>query len=123
MALSKDKPVEVEGIEGVQYAANDSVFDNGHKYPRMACYCDEPGADCVPAGALNVSRCRYGAPAFVSLPHLYGADPYFPSKLAGLHPTPEHRFRLSLEMYTGMPLQVSAQLQINLLVRHIAGFT
>jgi hypothetical protein len=35
----------------------------------------------------------------------------------------EYNFRLSLEMFTGMPLQVAAQLQINLLVRHVAGLT
>ena len=32
-------------------------------------------------------------------------------------------FKLALEMYTGMPLTVSAQLQINLLIRHETGFS
>ncbi|XP_059055448.1 protein croquemort-like [Achroia grisella] len=124
LILSKDGDNIVEGVTGVQYAANDSVFDNGHKYPHMACYCGEVrDADCVPPGALNVSACRFGAPAFVSLPHLYHADPHYPSRVDGLHPTPEHRFRLTLEMFTGMPLQVAAQLQINFLVRHYEGMS
>jgi hypothetical protein len=32
MILGIDKDVVVEGLDGVQYAANESVFDNGHKY-------------------------------------------------------------------------------------------
>lgn len=124
LILPIDKELTVEGITGVQYAANDSVFDNGHKYPHMACYCAaQRDADCVPAGALNVSACRLGAPAFVSLPHLLHAAPHYRDRVDGLHPLPEHNFRLTLEMFTGMPLAVSAQLQINFLVRHYAGMS
>ncbi|XP_072939023.1 protein croquemort-like [Epargyreus clarus] len=124
ISLHKVGPVTVRDISGVQYAANDSVFDNGYSYPKMACYCDEVrDADCLPAGALNVSACRYGAPAFVTLPHFLNMDPYYAGKVDGLRPTQEHNFRLALEMFTGMPLSVAAQLQINLLVRHIGGIT
>ncbi|KAM3963725.1 scavenger receptor class B member 3 [Aphomia sociella] len=124
LTLSKNKDVNIEGVDGVQYAANDSIFDNGHKYPQMECYCDEVrDANCMPSGALNVSACRYGAPAFVSLPHFLHSDPHYPSKIEGLNPTPDHNFRLTLEMFTGMPLEVFAQLQISLLVRHYSGFS
>ncbi|XP_063536598.1 protein croquemort-like [Cydia strobilella] len=120
LTLGIDKEVHVDGIDGVQYAANVSVFDNGYNYPSTACYCDwNRDRDCLPPGALNVSACRYGAPAFVSLPHFLHTDPYYPSKIQGLEPTDEHNFRLALEMLTGMPLQVAAQLQINMLVRHV----
>ncbi|KAG6451940.1 protein croquemort [Manduca sexta] len=124
MILAKDSDVTIEGIDGVQYAANDSVFDNGHRYPHTACYCDEVrDSSCLPPGALNVSVCRFGAPAFVSMPHFLHADPYYPSKIDGLDPKEEYKFRLSLEMFTGMPLSVAAQLQINLLVRHVSGIS
>ncbi|RVE50581.1 hypothetical protein evm_004808 [Chilo suppressalis] len=124
MILPKDKSVTVQNIEGVQYAANSSLFDNGHNYPHTACYCAmNRDRNCLPSGALNVSACRFGAPAFVTLPHMLNTDPYYPSKISGLHPMPEHNFRLALEMFTGMPLAVTAQLQINLLVRHVAGIT
>ncbi|XP_045485858.1 protein croquemort [Pieris rapae] len=124
MNLAKNDTVTVLGIEGMMYVANDSVFDNGYRYPRMACYCDEVrDENCLPPGALNVSSCRFGAPAFVSRPHFLRMDSYYPSKISGLNPTEDMNFRLALEMYTGMPLTVSAQLQINLLVRHIGGIT
>ncbi|XP_045768243.1 protein croquemort-like [Maniola jurtina] len=124
MVLSKSGPITIQGIEGVQYAANDSLFDNGHNYPHMACYCDAVrDENCLPAGALNVSACRFGAPAFVSQPHFYNMDPHYANKIKGLKPTEDMNFKLALEMYTGMPLQVAAQLQINLLVRHVTAFT
>ncbi|XP_026314759.1 protein croquemort-like [Hyposmocoma kahamanoa] len=118
--LSEDKPMSLLNIEGMQFAANKSIFDNGWNYPHTACYCDEVrDRDCLPPGALNMSACRFNSPAFVSLPHFYLSDPYYPSKIEGLHPKEDHNFKLALEMLTGIPLQVSAQLQINFLVRHI----
>ncbi|XP_038214781.1 protein croquemort-like [Zerene cesonia] len=124
MVLAKNETISVLGIEGQKYVANDSLFDNGHKYPSMACYCDEVrDADCLPAGALNVSACRFGAPAFVTLPHFLGLEPPYPSKVVGLNPTPDMVFSVALEMFTGMPLEVFAQLQINLLVRHVGEIT
>lgn len=124
MTLPIDKTVVVEGVEGVQYAANAAVFDNGYTVPELACYCDEVrDRNCLPSGALNVSACRFGAPAFVTLPHFLYSDPYYPSKIEGLNPTEDMKFRLALEMFTGMPLSVAAQLQINLLVRHVGGMT
>ncbi|XP_050668713.1 protein croquemort-like [Leptidea sinapis] len=124
MTLAKNSSVRIDGIDGVMYVANRSVFDNGYNYPKMACYCDEVrDRDCVPPGALNVSACRLGAPAFVSRPHFLYMDPHYPGKIDGLRPTEDMNFRLSLEMYTGMPLNVAAQLQINLLVRHVPAMT
>ncbi|CAH2077141.1 unnamed protein product, partial [Iphiclides podalirius] len=124
LTLAISGPVTIDGIDGVMYATNDSTFDNGYKYPNMACYCDEVrDENCLPSGALNVSACRFGAPAFVSLPHFLGMDPYYANKIDGLSPTDDYKFRLALEMYTGMPLQVNAQLQINLLVRHVGGIS
>ncbi|KPJ06853.1 Protein croquemort [Papilio machaon] len=124
LTLSKSGPLTVDGIEGMQYSTNDSTFDNGHKYPSMACYCDEVrDENCLPSGALNVSACRFGSPAFVTLPHFLGVDSYYADKIEGLAPTDDYKFRLALEMYTGMPLQVFAQLQINLLVRYVPGIS
>ncbi|XP_041984399.1 protein croquemort-like [Aricia agestis] len=120
MTLFKNVSTTVLGIEGVTYAANDSLFDNGYKYPRKACYCDEVrDRDCLPSGALNVSQCRYGAPAMVTQPHFLNMDPYYAQKVEGMDPKPDMNMALTLEMFTGMPLGVSAQLQINMLIRYV----
>lgn len=60
------------------YIASEKTLDNGQKLPENRCFCGSPSDEsCVPAGAMNVSKCKYGAPAFVSLPHFYRADPYY----------------------------------------------
>ncbi|CAG9579049.1 unnamed protein product [Danaus chrysippus] len=89
MSLAYSGDVIKKGLPGREFTANDSLFDNGHKYPQTACYCDEDsGRDCMPSGALNVSACKYGAPAFVTRPHFLGMDPYYADKIKGLQPTP-----------------------------------
>lgn len=35
MALAYSGPVVRRGLQGVEFTANDSLFDNGHKYPNM----------------------------------------------------------------------------------------
>lgn len=66
------------GVQGNLYIATEKTLDNGQKFPENRCFCGSPSEEsCVPAGAMNVSKCKYGAPAFVSLPHFYRADPYY----------------------------------------------
>ena len=50
------------------------------------------------SGIFNVSACRYGAPAFISFPHFYLADPYYTRQVDGLQPDKDlHQFRIDLE--------------------------
>ena len=59
------------------------------------CFCN---GDCSPMGLMNVTACRYGAPAFVSLPHFYKADPTLRDKITGMNPKEEeHNFYITLE--------------------------
>lgn len=78
------------------------------------CYCN---GKCTPVGLMNVSSCRYGAPVFVSLPHFHRADPSLRERVVGLNPDEElHDFAITLEPTTGIPLKVSARLQVNVLL-------
>lgn len=56
----------------------------GTKIPENKCFCD---GDCMPYGALNVSNCRHGSPAFVTLPHFYKADPFYLNAIEGIVPS------------------------------------
>lgn len=58
------------------------------------CFCN---GKCTPAGLLNVSACRYGAPVFASLPHFNRADPSLKEQVTGLNPDEEHDFFITLE--------------------------
>ncbi|XP_076173959.1 protein croquemort [Ptiloglossa arizonensis] len=78
------------------------------------CFCN---GRCTPVGLMNVSACRYGAPVFVSLPHFHKADLDLRDKFVGLNPDEgRHDFSITLEPTTGIPLKVSAQLQLNVLL-------
>lgn len=79
------------------------------------CYCN---GQCTPDGLINITSCRYGAPAFVSLPHFYKADPILRDGIVGMNPNEEdHDFYITLEPTTGIPLQVAARLQVNILLQ------
>lgn len=124
ITLNYNDTIERHGISGSQWAADESVFDNGVKYPEMSCFCSGAPDDCpdLPSGVLNVSDCRYGAPAFVSFPHFFLADRSYAEKISGMKPDPEkHQFSLALEPTTGIPLDVNARLQINILLQPVAG--
>jgi len=73
-----------------EYSDDDpDIINMGH------CYCS---GECTPSGLINVTACRFGAPAFVSLPHFYKADPLFLDQVEGLTPNDRnHSFSITLE--------------------------
>uniref|UniRef100_A0A1Y1K1C6 Scavenger receptor class B member 1 n=1 Tax=Photinus pyralis TaxID=7054 RepID=A0A1Y1K1C6_PHOPY len=93
--LDYEEDKSLSGISGYKYSAQAGMLDNGTLRPENECFCN---GDCVPSGMLNVSSCRYGTPAFVSLPHFYGADPTYLSRVEGLHPEKDkHEMYITLE--------------------------
>lgn len=120
VTIKYDSDYEVYGIKGYKWVADDSVFDNGKKYPEMSCFCsaDEESCPDLLPGVFNASSCKFGAPAFVSFPHFYIADEVYQNAVEGMHPTKEdHEFSIAMEPRTGIPLKIRAQLQINLLMK------
>ncbi|CAH1112788.1 unnamed protein product [Psylliodes chrysocephalus] len=121
MELEFEEEVLVNNIVGYKYVAGQKFLDNGTKIPENKCFCD---GDCMPSGALNVSNCRHGSPAFVSLPHFYKADPYYLDGVDGLSPEENmHSFYMIFEPNTGIPLSVAARLQLNLRLAPVQGIS
>ncbi|KAJ8978290.1 hypothetical protein NQ317_012661 [Molorchus minor] len=119
--LEFEKEETVHGIVGYKYSAGDKFLDNGTKIPENRCFCD---GQCMPSGALNVSACRYGSPAFVSLPHFNKADPYYRDIIEGTDPNEDqHNFYMVLEPKTAVPLKVAARLQLNLRMQEVRGIS
>ncbi|XP_033312936.1 protein croquemort-like isoform X1 [Bombus bifarius] len=115
MSVTYDNTTIHEGLIGAKYISDDTIFDNGSIVPSRSCYCE---GECVPSGALNISLCKWGAPAFISLPHFYLADPSYRENINGMKPSKEkHELSISIEPKTGVPLYVHAQLQLNLLMQ------
>lgn len=105
-------------LEGSRYVGDNTMLDNGKNVTSRKCYC--PNGDCGPSGTLNISSCKFGAPAFVSMPHFYLADPSYTEAITGMFPNKEkHELSIVLEPTTGIPMQVKAQLQLNLLIDRV----
>lgn len=121
LTLGFSKYETIHGVEGRRYISNDKSFDNGSKYPEMECFS---GKDKYPSGIRDVSQCKYGAPAFVSYPHFLSGDSSYRDRIDGMHPNASlHSMFITIEPETGIPLDVSAQLQLNLLVDKIEHLT
>lgn len=84
-----------EGVTGRKYSSDETIFDNGLKMKSHKCYCV---GECIPPGALNISLCKWGAPAFISLPHFYLADPSYRENIDGMNPSKEkHELSITIE--------------------------
>lgn len=124
--LKYDSPFSRLGINGHKWTADESVFDNGIKYPEMKCYCSANEESCpdLAPGVFNASSCKWDSPAFISFPHFYLADDVYFENLTGMSPNKQkHEFSLALEPETGIPLSINAALQINLYIKEWPGIT
>jgi len=104
--------------------------------------CDKIMFQPVYNGMLNVSSCKFNAPAFVSYPHFYNADPFYAEQFqeGAISPNKvndkkilvwipllidmpfdqdDHESHLMLEPYSGVPVDVKVRMQINMLVRPV----
>jgi len=103
------------GIHSYEYIADASMFANGTENPDNACY--NPQDVFLPSGVYNTSICRFGAPVFVSQPHFLFADSYYRNRVMGLNPDQnKHRTFMRIEPESGVPTQVSAKFQLNVLM-------
>lgn len=122
LTLQYGEQMTVHDVEGAKYVGDERVFDNGTEFPEAACWCN--GAHCpdVKSGVFNASACKYGSPTFVSYPHFYLGDQSYVDAVSGMSPNKsKHQFHIAMEPHTGIPLDVRAQLQINMHLQPIKG--
>ncbi|CAK1540786.1 unnamed protein product [Leptosia nina] len=105
------------GLNYHKYELTKTSFDYSPLAPNNTCFCKE---ECGWSGVMNVSACRFGAPAFLSLPHFLHGDADLRSKVDGLHPDPDkHSFYFGVEPKLGVPVDVSARFQFNVYLEPI----
>ncbi|KAI4493242.1 hypothetical protein M0802_009530 [Mischocyttarus mexicanus] len=123
VTLTYQNQSSYESIEGNKFISDETTLDNGDIVKSRKCYCVNE-TNCEPSGVLDVSKCKYGAPAFISLPHYYLADSSYGKAVEGLEPLREkHESFVIVEPTTGVPLEVKAQLQLNIMVEPIDGMS
>nr|AMY96569.1 class B scavenger receptor [Portunus trituberculatus] len=114
----KEEVNDYGGLTTYRYWGTNHTFANGTTVPGNECYC--VGKTCAPMGLLNAESCRMGAPAFVSFPHFYAADPFLLNGVEGLAPDEKkHSLFLDVVPNLGVPADVSIKLQINI---HVTPF-
>ncbi len=126
LAPAASEQVERHGVVGSKWIGDSRVFDNGNTYEPNKCFCTSDPEECpdLLPGVYNVSDCRFGAPVFISYPHFYLGDPSYANAFDGLNPSKEkHEFSMALEANTGIPVEVNARMQINVLLQPISGLT
>ncbi|OCT98363.1 scavenger receptor class B member 1 isoform X1 [Xenopus laevis] len=117
MKLVYEKEAEFRGVPTFRYTAPNYLFANGTDYPPNEGFCP-----CVASGVQNVSACRFNAPLFLSFPHFFNADPSFLESVDGLHPTEElHSLFLDLHPLTGIPMNCSIKMQLNMMAKSVSG--
>ncbi|XP_014253015.1 protein croquemort-like [Cimex lectularius] len=120
--LKRNSTQTIQGVEGILFEGDETVFDNGQIVRENACYCSNSNFACPPPGTRDISTCRYGAPAFISYPHFYLGDKYYHKAVSGMKPDPQkHKFYIVLDKTMSIPLEVHARLQINILTENSFG--
>ncbi|XP_055930524.1 protein croquemort-like isoform X2 [Argiope bruennichi] len=113
---------DVNGITAHRYWTDDKQLDNGKYNKENKCFC--PEGICLPAGGLNVSSCKFDAPAVVSYPHFLFADSVYSQGVIGMKPNPqEHRMYLDIVPEMGVPVGVAARMQINIVFEAVPNIT
>ncbi|XP_047426294.1 scavenger receptor class B member 1 isoform X1 [Mugil cephalus] len=119
MELVYQRSGKMNGIPLYRFVAPKTMFANGTDYAPNEGFCP-----CRQSGLLNVSTCRHNSPVFISHPHFYNADPVLLDYVMGLHPSEsEHGLFIDIHPQTGVPLNVSIRLQLNLYMKRVTGIT
>nr|XP_030141254.3 scavenger receptor class B member 1 isoform X1 [Taeniopygia guttata]XP_041575336.1 scavenger receptor class B member 1 isoform X1 [Taeniopygia guttata] len=119
LRLVYEQSGEFKGVPTYRFVAPKTLFANGTDYPPNEGFCP-----CMQSGILNVSTCRLNAPMFISHPHFYNADPSLVNAVEGLRPNKDqHGLFLDLHPMTGIPMNCSIKLQLNLYIKRVSGIT
>jgi len=110
-------------IPAYRYAFTNETFAYPPSKPSGQCFCKDSNATLCPLqGLVDVSKCRMGAPAFVSLPRFLLADSSLLNAVDGI-PEPsfdDNLMYLDMIPELGIPVSVRARMQINMRTRPYA---
>ena len=114
-------------MSGYKYVLDKDLVMNGSEISDNSCYNPYPDPNQpMISGLLNISACKFNAPAYVSYPLFYQGDQYLIDQFDGetFHPNEkDHESYLILEPRSGVPLEVRVRLQINVLARELSKVT
>ncbi|NWT66931.1 SCRB1 protein, partial [Prunella himalayana] len=117
LTLVYEQSGHFQGVPTYRFVAPKTLFANGTDYPPNEGFCP-----CMQSGIQNISTCRLNAPMFISHPHFYNADPSLVEAVEGLQPNKDqHGLFLDVHPMTGIPMNCSIKLQLNLYIKRVPG--
>ncbi|XP_045474606.1 protein croquemort-like [Harmonia axyridis] len=100
------------GIEVNRYIGAENFLDNGKFHPENTCLCNRK---CLKFGVFDYSKCKFGIPAYISLPHFNKADPKYINDIEGMKPNDDiHRVEMLINQRTGVAVDLKFAVQLNL---------
>lgn len=103
------------GIETRRFESKADIFSKEN--PDNYCFDVDPE---LKSGVLDVGPCQFGAPVVLSFPHFYLADDSFLESTHGLSPNKdEHGSHIDVEPVSGVTVDLSIKLQMNLKVKPV----
>lgn len=125
LTYSKSVTTSSSGITTYRFTPPTSVMADPRTCPDNRCFCspyDANGTFCLRAGVLNVSMCRQDAPIVMSQPHFFEAPDYVHGVI-GMHPDAAvHQTILDVEPFTGVTLNASKRIQVNMYVQKLESY-
>uniref|UniRef100_A0A0B8RXA7 Lysosome membrane protein 2-like n=1 Tax=Philothamnus irregularis TaxID=1899461 RepID=A0A0B8RXA7_9SAUR len=120
--LTFEEELTILGIPTYRFTPPLAIFANVSVNPDNAGFC-VPAGHCLGSGILNVTRCKQGAPIFLSLPHFFHADDKYIKSVDGIHPNKQnHDTFLDINPLTGVVVRANKRMQINVYVETIPEF-
>ncbi|RWS20922.1 platelet glycoprotein 4-like protein, partial [Leptotrombidium deliense] len=75
ITLSYEQKSEVEGIKTLRFRLPEKFWAAPNKEPDNKCFCSSNDDNiCDMHGIMDISKCRKGAPVFISGPHFFKGD-------------------------------------------------
>ncbi|XP_076446440.1 lysosome membrane protein 2-like isoform X2 [Babylonia areolata] len=113
LEIQYSKEYGLKGIDVYRFIVPPMTFANVSVNPDNEGFCT-PSTNCLPAGLLNASVCRDGAPVILSLPHFLDGDPDVRNRVFGMNPNrTEHQSVIDIEPMTGVVMNAAKRLQLN----------
>uniref|UniRef100_A0A336LK52 CSON007932 protein n=1 Tax=Culicoides sonorensis TaxID=179676 RepID=A0A336LK52_CULSO len=117
LTLKYEKNITKYDVPGVKWTGDETMLDDNDSSTSCWCLADKCPDPLLKPGVFNASTCQFGSPAFMSYPHFYLADESYRENVNGMNPNKSrHEMYVALEPKSGMPLEIRARLQINLLL-------
>ncbi|KAL8605528.1 hypothetical protein ACOMHN_031465 [Nucella lapillus] len=110
----------LKGIDVDRFVVPPLTFANVSANPYNQGFCTP---HCLPAGLLNASVCKAGAPVILSLPHFLDGDPDVLDRVIGMKPNRSaHQSVIDIEPMTGVVMNAAKRLQLNAYLTNISHF-